>query len=99
MITYDMIKDAQDTLIEHWGDEGKNVIVECSKVAPFNDTFDNFLNHCYSCGGNWGGMLLSGIKELYPDVWESIPDDMGCFAFTDICMVLNLCGVDTSEED
>lgn len=60
--------------------------------------FDDFLNHCVACGGNWGGMLLSGIKELFPDVWELIPDDMGMFAFSVICDTLRLLNIYSTKD-
>ena len=59
-----------------------------------NMSFKDFLNECSCCGGNWGGMLLTGIHELYPEVWDAIPDKMGVFAFRDICATLILLGVD-----
>lgn len=97
MITYEMIQDAHRQIVTTWGDQGKKVIEECAKVTPFNASSAEFLKHCTACGGNWGGMLLSGVRKLYPAVWEVIPDDMGCFAWTGICSTLILCGVDTSE--
>lgn len=98
MITYEMIADAQETLVKFWGDDGKKVIETCAKVTPFNGGCKKFLDHCTACGGNWGGMLLTGVHELWPEVWDAIPNDMGCFAWTCICSVLVLCGVDTSEK-
>jgi hypothetical protein len=98
MITYEMIIEAQKFLVDEWGEDGKRVIEECAKITPFNGDSDTFLAHCTCCGGNWGGMLLTGIKALYPNVWEAIPDDMGCFAFLSICHTLVLCGVDTSKK-
>lgn len=98
MITYEMIIKAQKDLVMYWEETGKRVIEECAKVTPFNSTSSEFINHCTACGGNWGGMLLTGIKRLWPDVWETIPDDMGIFAWNALCAVLVLCGVDTSEE-
>lgn len=56
-------------------------------------SMDDFLNHCTACGGNWGGMLLSGIKELWPAVWDAIPDHMGVHAFAGILCTLEICGV------
>ena len=97
MIAYGYIIDAQNTLVENWGETGKAVIVACPHEKPFNDTFKNFLSHCTACGGNWGGMILTGIKELYPKVYDAIPDDMGLYAFKCICSTLLLLGVDTSE--
>lgn len=97
MITAGMIIDAKNTIRKDWGEDGDRVIKAAAEVLPFNGTTKDFLNHCIACGGNWGGMLLSGIKELYFPVWEAIPDDMGSFAFADICATLLLCGVDTSE--
>lgn len=99
MITYEYIKEAQDFLIENWGNNGKKVIAECAKVKPFNDDFDAFLKHCTCCGGNWGGMLLTGINELYSNVYDAIPDDMGISPFCCLLYTLLLCGVDTTEKN
>lgn len=96
MITYETIRNAQEFLVDEWGEAGKTVIAICSRQTPFNGTFDSFLSYCTACGGNWGGMILSGIKTLYPEVWNAIPDNMGGQAFACICFVLNLLGVDTS---
>lgn len=95
MITYDDIIEVQKCLVENWGEEGKAIIVACLHEKPFNDTAKNFLSHCTACGGNWAGMILSGIKELYPKVWELIPDNMGTHAFYCICNILALLGVET----
>ena len=96
MITYKMIKDAQDFLVENWGEKGEKVIEVCATVVPFNNSFKAFLDHCTCCGGNWGGMFLTGIEKLFPEVWEAIPDDMGIFAWQCLCQTLILCGVDVS---
>lgn len=97
MITYKMIKEAQEMLVDAWGEHGERVIEECARVHPFNANSAAFLKHCTACGGNWGGMLLTGVHKLYPEVWGAIPDEMGLFAWACICSVLVLCGVDTSE--
>ena len=97
MITYDMIIEAQNYLVENWGEDGKKVIEAAFTVNPFNGNTKTFLDYCSACGGNWGGMFLTGIKRLYPNVYDVIPDNMGVFAFTCIAMTMRLCGVDTSE--
>lgn len=97
MITADMIINAQTDIITAWGESGKQVIETCAQSNPLNIDFKEFLSYCTACGGNWGGMLLTGIKELRPAVWEVIPDDMGVFAWQGICSTIILCGVDTSE--
>lgn len=97
MITYEMIIDAQTRLVQDWGKQGKRVIETCAKEKPFGNSSTEFLNYCTACGGNWAGMLLSGIKALYENVWNVIPDHMGKNAFANLCCVLNLLGVDTSE--
>ena len=98
MITYDMITKAQEQLVNAWGEDGKRVIEICATTDPLNMVCGEFFGYCTACGGDWGGMLLSGLRELRPLVWDAIPEDMGCFAFTCICSVLILCGVDTSEK-
>ena len=98
MITYDMIIDAQSCIVKNWEEDGKKVIEEIAKIAPFTGTAKDYLtNYCIACGGNWGGMLLTGIQTLYPKGYDAIPDDMGVNAWSCICSVLILCGVDTSE--
>lgn len=96
MITYEDIIEVQNCLVEYWGEDGKNVIVACLYEKPFNDSFKAFLSHCTACGGNWGGMLLSGIRKLYPKVYDVIPENMGVFAWACICNTLVLLGVDTA---
>lgn len=97
MITYDDIISCQECLVQNWGEAGKRVIAACVSSTPFNNTFEEFLNYCTACGGNWGGMLLTGINELWPNVYREIPDDMGALAWACICNTLVLLGVDTSE--
>lgn len=97
MITEKIITEAKNALIEQWGEAGEKVIAECGKCEPLNMTSKEFFDECTACGGNWGGMLLTGIKKLRPTVWEAIPDDMGDLAFGCLCSTLVLCGVDTSQ--
>lgn len=97
MITDTMVKDAKTFLVKAWGEDGVKVIEECGEHLPLNMDICEFLDHCTACGGNWGGMLLTGLHKLRPSVWEAIPIDMGDFPFQAICDTLILCGVDTSE--
>lgn len=86
------------SLREHWGDTvTDNILNICNQESTVPMTGVKFLDHCVCCGGDWGQMLLSGIKELYPKVYDAIPEDMGRFAFADICYVLNLLNVDTDK--
>lgn len=97
MITYEDVVEARRFLINEWGDDGKCVIQECLK-SRMPMMGDEFFNHCVACGGNWSGMLLTGIKELFPRVWEAIPDEMGKHSFSCLSYVLMLCGVDFWEK-
>lgn len=89
-------KHAFDTVCERWGVEVAHAAFMANKTPM---SMPEFLNNCVCCGGNWGGMLLSGIGKLYPDVWNAIPDDMGVDAFFTICYTLQLLGVDTSGDE
>jgi hypothetical protein len=31
-----------------------------------------FLNYCSACGGNWGAMLLTGIKRVFPEEYNDV---------------------------
>lgn len=75
--------------------EWENSVDSLLKAAPNGVSMDMnaFLKHCTPMGGNWGGMLLSGVKELWPEVWDAVPDNMGHNAFAGILCTLELCGV------
>ena len=77
-------------LAKEWGRDGEKVIAECFKADTKEITNLEFLPYCSACGGNWGGMLLTGIKRLYPEVWDAIPDDMGHNAWSCIIATLKL---------
>ena len=69
---------------------GNNILSVIDKQTTTPMTMEDFLKHCTACGGNWGGMLLTGLKELYPEVWEAIPENMGLLAWIGICETLYL---------
>ena len=94
MITNERRIDAFNFVQKEWGN---NVLREVERVEKTSMNFDQFLNHCTACGGNWGGMLLTGVRKLYENVWDAIPDDLGVNAFTSICNLLILLEVDPSE--
>ena len=96
--TYDEINEAREALLRWWGDDGKKVIVAAFNADTRKMTMKEFLDNCVACGGNWGGMLLSGLKRLYPTVWDAVPNDMGDYAWACICYTLLLCGVNTKDE-
>lgn len=77
-------------LVATWKDDGIKVIEIIATQHTTPMTMPDFLTHCITCGGDWGAMLLTGIKELYPEVYAAIPDEMGHFAFRCICEVLEL---------
>lgn len=92
------LQDAMTTLKKEWGLVGENVILLIKDMHPVIGSIkmEEFLQDCSACGGNWGGMLLTGIKRRWPAVYDAIPEDMGIYAFGCICSVLMLCGVDTA---
>jgi len=101
--TYDEIKEAHDALIKGWGEDGKRVIEAIFNLEDDNlvrgMTMKEYMQSCTACGGNWGGMLLTGIKRLCPTVWDAIPNDMGDYAWACICYTLMLLGIDTKGDE
>ena len=99
MVTTAMATEAKEFIRANWKDSAEDVISACEKQKKFNGYFNEFLDYCTQNGGDWGGMVLTGIRELYPDVWDAIPERMGRggIAFMCLCYVLVLCGVDTSK--
>lgn len=76
-----------------WGEDGTKVLTAIDTITTTPMTAKEFLEHCTTCGGNWGGMLLTGIRELYPTVWDVIPDDMGIYAWNAICSLCTLLNI------
>lgn len=81
-------------LAKKWGKAGEKVVEECFKADTKEMSCNEFLNNCSACGGNWGGMLLTGVEHLYPKVWDAIPDDMGHNAWNCIIATLKLLKID-----
>lgn len=50
-------------------------------------TFKEFLSHCTACGGNWTAMIMTGIKEVAPDLHEKMPDRS--YSFDEACFIAN----------
>ena len=45
-------------------------------------TMGDFLNQCTACGGNWGGMLLTGIKKVFPDSYDEVEKEYNSMDFS-----------------
>lgn len=88
-----MKDEALDFIRKWWPNDAEKVISACAAEQSFNGTQDEFLRHCTACGGNWGGMLLTGVRALWPKVYEAIPEHMGVMAFECLCNTLVLLGV------
>lgn len=54
-------------------------------------SYDNFLKNCIACGGNWSNMLITGIKSLYPRVYDLMPDRE--YSFLELVELIEMCGV------
>lgn len=81
-------------LVENIGSEwGGDFIKTLQQTAPINMPFDKFLDECIACGGNWTGMILSGIKSLRPELYAAVPDYMGKRAWMMLVNTLLYLGV------
>lgn len=91
--------NSTETLIALWKNDGIAVVDECMTYSATHEPMEmkDFLSHCATCGGNWGGMILTGIKALSPEIYDAIPDNMTVFAFLCLCEVLALMKVYNSE--
>lgn len=85
-------EDFESLVVALWKNAGIKVVEACKKHNPIGE-FKIFLDKCTACGGDWGQMMLTGIKDCAPDVWDAIPDKMGSFAFVGIMATLHLLGV------
>lgn len=53
-------------------------------------TMKEFLDNCDAHGGNWTMMLASGIKRLWPNDYDALPEE---FTFAQTIEILNNHGV------
>ena len=76
-----------------WGESGNDIV-----NAAFNDhlkiTFSDFMCECSGCNGNWVDIIISGIDKLYPEVYSTLPENLGPDALEILTKVLILCGVE-----
>lgn len=55
-------------------------------------TATEFLEKCTAHGGNWTAMLMSGIKECFPEYYEKLEDKE--YDFREVLKMTAECGVD-----
>jgi len=56
---------------------------------------DEFVQeHCTACGGNWTRMLMTGIKEKFPDTWDTMEDRT--YELSEIIEILKRLGIDVT---
>lgn len=80
-----------DIIRERWGEEvAREVLLAQKTYLPLDDYLNKY---CKTCGGNWGGWFLSGVKELWPLVWDAIPENMGENCFETIMHLLACLGI------
>lgn len=69
-------------------------------------SMNEFLNHCTACGGNWVAMLLTGIKSVFPEHYETVTKTVegigfghgGVPAFAYVCEWLSDHGIVVGED-
>jgi hypothetical protein len=89
----------EEILVVAWKEKGIEFVIDDyynGELPNLDMSFKEFLTHCTACGGNWGSMLLSGIQELLPQIWEEIPIKLGSdgfMAFTALNIFLRMLGV------
>jgi hypothetical protein len=89
----ELIREAEQYLVDNWGEQGITVIQVCHNTPTTPMTNDEFLSHCHACGGDWGAMLLTGIRALYPNVYDAIPQKMGKNAWFCLVYILHLLNI------
>lgn len=88
-------------LLATWGIDGYALLyyIDSTKDEYKEMSFDTFLTKCTPCGGDWGQMFLTGIKELYPTIYNLIPDDMGLNPFASLYELLRVLGIEKCLEE
>ena len=58
-----------------------------TKNPNYGMDVNKFLDNCYASGGNWTSMLISGIKNLFPDYYEAMPEKK--YSWEEVIHILN----------
>lgn len=45
-------------------------------------TMNEFIQNCSACGGNWGAMLLTGIKRVFPEHYSEVEEHYNSMDFS-----------------
>lgn len=97
-MTYEELTEIYSDIINLWGEDGKAVCLAIHNTPKYihHLTWNEFLDCCITCGGNWVGTILSGIKKIAPTVYDALPDHLGnpTRAFSTLCNIAYLLGVD-----
>jgi hypothetical protein len=100
-MTASEITEIYNDIINFWGEEvGNNVIVAIHEAPKYRGSgrlpWKEFLDYCTACGGNWVGLIISGLRKIAPEVFDALPDNLGnpTKAFATICNIVYLLGVD-----
>lgn len=94
------VSEAIDSFYKYWTEEEADKVIALCLNNPVNMSMGKFCEYCTACGGNWGGMLLSGIERLRPEVYEAIPNKIASSdieAFALICNVIYLLRIGDKE--
>lgn len=94
------VSEVINSFYEYWTIDEAEKVIELCLNNPVNILMREFLEYCTACGGNWGGMLLSGIERLRPEVYKAIPNEIassGGEAFALICNVIYLLRIGDEE--
>lgn len=103
-MTHEQFVKYCDKLVDAWGDDGKAVVVYVVEngLVQKGKTFDDFCKLCTACGGNWGAMLLTGIRSISKELYDLIPDEMGIDgmdAFSNLLTLIRLMGYEPRADE
>lgn len=94
VFTKELLK-ASEVIAMWWGTDVGYAFLYAPKL---NEPFSDFLKtYCAACGGDWVNMILSGIHELYPELYKMIPDDLGPYPFKCAVAAMELLGIDVGK--
>lgn len=84
-------------------DWGSGVFEKIRNAKKFGGDFDEFKTACFEIAGlvpnhRDCGSLLAAIGEIWPEVYDAIPEDLGKNALQDVYFMLRLLGVKFDEE-
>lgn len=88
----------EETLLALWGLDGYAILKYVESIDLKKYDLETFLTQDCISTSDFGQLILSGLKKVFPTVYRMIPEDMSVFAFVALYELLYILNVRKKED-